>query len=195
MCPDDITHYIYSSYNKSVAKTPRCAGDSAEESRRREIAYLNLNWFMYTLGARSERIGMNCGLEIRMPFCDHKLVEYIWNVPWKFKAYDDREKGLLRMIFDGLLPEEVLWRKKSPFPKTYNPQYEETVKKAALEILANPNSRAPEIVNRSYIESVANQPSDYGKPWFGQLMATPQLYAYVIQLEYWLSKYNIKISI
>lgn len=195
MCPDDITHYIYSSYNKSVAKTPRCAGDSAEESRRREIAYLNLNWFMYTLGARSERIGMNCGLEIRMPFCDHKLVEYIWNVPWKFKAYDEREKGLLRMIFDGLLPEEVLWRKKSPFPKTHNPQYEETVKKAALEILANPNSRAAEIVNRSYIENVANQPSDYGKPWFGQLMATPQLYAYVIQLEYWLSKYNIKISI
>ncbi len=195
MSANDISDYIYSSYNKSISEVPRCAEDTAEEARRREIAYLNLNWFMYTLGARSERIGMNCGLEIRMPFCDHKLAEYIWNVPWRFKAYNDREKGLLRMIFEGEVPETVLWRKKSPFPKTHNPAYEETVKRAVLEILHSGDSRAAELINAKFIRDLADKPSDYGKPWFGQLMATPQLYAYIIQLEYWLRHYNIKIDI
>lgn len=195
MPPSDISDYIYSSYAKSVSEAPLCEADTAEEARRREIAYLNLNWFMYTLGARSERIGMNCGLEIRMPFCDYRLVEYIWNVPWLFKAYNDREKGLLRMIFDGEVPETVLWRKKSPFPKTHNPAYEEAVKRAVLEILDSGNSRAAELINAEYIREISGKASDYGKPWFGQLMATPQLYAYVIQLEHWLRHYNIKIAV
>lgn len=192
--PDEISEYIYSSYNRSIENTPRCADDSAEEARRREIAYLNLNWFMYTLGARSERIGMNCGLEIRMPYCDYKLVEYIWNVPWKYKSYNDREKGLLRMIFEDVLPEEVLWRKKSPFPKTHNPEYEDAVKNIVSEILTDGREPVCEIINKEYINTLMGAPSDYGKPWFGQLMATPQLYAYIIQLNFWLKHYNIKIQ-
>lgn len=195
MQPDEISDYIYSSYNSSIADTPRCAEDGAEEARRREISHLNLNWFMYTLGARSERIGMNCGLEIRMPYCDYKLAEYIWNVPWHFKAYNEREKGLLRMIFSGVLPDEVLWRKKSPFPKTHNPEYEGIVRQAVTEILSDSSSPVLDLINRDYITEVMQQPSDYGKPWFGQLMATPQLYAYIIQLDFWLRKYKIKIQL
>lgn len=193
LTPDEISDYIYSKYNHSIAQTPRCPEDNDEERRRREISHLNLNWFMYTLGARSERIGMNCGLEIRMPFCDYKLVEYIWNVPWDFKAYNDREKGLLRMIFNEVLPEEILWRKKSPFPKTHNPEYEDAVSQMVLDILSDKNSPVCNIINDEYIFDLMRQPSDYGKPWFGQLMATPQLYAYIIQLNYWLEKYKIKI--
>jgi len=195
LSPDEISDYIYKRYNDSVAKTPVCTSDSAEEKRRREIAHLNLNWFMYTLGARSERIGMNTGLEIRMPFCDYKLVEYLWNVPWDFKAYKGREKGLLRTVFDGLLPEEVLWRKKSPFPKTHNPEYEEIVKSMVREIFADKNSPVHGLINENYILELMNHPSDYGKPWFGQLMAMPQLYAYIIQIDYWLRKYSIAIKI
>ncbi len=195
LSPDEISDYIYSKYNNSVAETPCCSSDSDEEKRRREIAHLNLNWFMYTLGARSERIGMNCGLEIRMPFCDYKLVEYVWNMPWDFKAYNGREKGLLRTVFEGYLPEEVLWRKKSPFPKTHNPEYENIVKGILREIFEDKNSRIHGLINESFILDLMEQPSDYGKPWFGQLMATPQLYAYLIQLEYWLNKYNIRIKI
>ncbi len=195
MNPDEISDYIYSRYNSSIKSTPRCPSDSKEEERRREISYLNLNWFMYTLGARSERIGMNCGLEIRMPFCDHNLVEYVWNIPWQFKAYNEREKGLLRMVFDGTLPEEVLWRKKNPFPKTHNPEYEDMVSQRVVEILSDKNSLVHDIINESYIFDLMSKPSDYGKPWFGQLMATPQLYAYIIQLDFWLKKYKIKISL
>lgn len=193
--PNYVSDYIYSKYNHSIEQTPRCDEDNTEERRRREIAYLNLNWFMYTLGARSERIGMNCGLEIRMPFCDYKLVEYIWNVPWAFKTYGDREKGLLRMAFDGILPEDVLWRKKSPFPKTHNPEYEDIVGQLVLEILSDKSSPVCDVINEEYIFELMRQPSDYGKPWFGQLMATPQLYAYIIQLNYWLEKYKVKIKL
>ncbi len=192
---NELTEYIYSKYNQSIKETPRCSTDSEEERRRREISHLNLNWFMYTLGARSERIGMNCGLEIRMPFCDYKLVEYVWNIPWNFKALNGREKGLLRTVFEGVLPEDVLWRKKSPFPKTHNPEYEDRVKKMVRELFESKNSRIHDVVNEKYILELMEQPSDYGKPWFGQLMAMPQLYAYIIQLEYWLEKYNISIRI
>ena len=130
-----------------------------------------------------------------MPFCDYKLVEYAWNIPWKFKAYNDREKGLLSTVFNGYLPEEVLWRKKSPFPKTHNPEYESMVKGILCEIFEDKNARIQDLINKTYIMELMQKDSDYGKPWFGQLMATPQLYAYLIQLEYWLKKYNIQIKI
>ncbi len=190
-----MNEFIDRKYNESIAECPVCREESAEERRRREIAYLNLNWFMYTLGARSERIGMSSGLEIRMPFCDYKLVEYMWNVPWKYKAYNDREKGLLRMCFEDLLPEEVLWRKKSPFPKTHNPGYEIMVQNIAKDILAGKNSPIWDIINADYLKQLMSETSDYAKPWFGQLMALPQLYAYIIQTDMWLRKYNIQIKL
>ncbi len=192
---DEVCDYIYKKYNESILTTPCCENEDYEKRRRREISHLNLNWFMYTLGARSERIGMNCGLEIRMPFCDHKLVEYIWNVPWSMKKMKDREKGLLRTAFEGVLPDDALWRKKSPFPKTHSPEYEMSVKEIVKGIFADKNSRIHDLVNVKYVADLMNQPSDYGKPWFGQLMALPQLYAYIIQLEYWLQKFDISIRI
>ncbi len=192
---DYMLDFIDQKYKQSIDKCPICREDSPEEKRRREISYLNLNWFMYTLGARSERIGMNSGLEIRMPFCDYKLVEYMWNVPWRYKAYNDREKGLLRMCFEDLLPQEVLWRKKSPFPKTHNPEYEVMARNIAKEILDDKNSLIHQIVNADYINQLMSTNSDYAKPWFGQLMALPQLYAYIIQIDMWLREYNIQIKL
>ncbi|MBR5155522.1 MAG: asparagine synthase (glutamine-hydrolyzing) [Clostridia bacterium] len=190
-----LSDYINLKYNNSISNCPICRDDSPEEKRRREIAFLNLNWFMYTLGARSERIGMNCGLEIRMPFCDYKLVEYMWNVPWDFKAYNDREKGLLRMCFEDLLPDEILWRKKSPFPKTHNPEYEVMIKNMAKAVLNDKNSPISNIINVDYMHNLMSEDSDYSKPWFGQLMALPQLYAYIVQIDMWLKEYNIKIKL
>ncbi len=189
----NVTQYIRERYEQSVAQTPRLSSDTADEKRRREISHLNLNWFMYTLGERSERIGMYNGLEIRMPFCDHKVVEYLWNVPWEFKSHNEREKGLLREALHGMLPEDVLWRKKSPFPKTHNPAYEELVKARMIEILNDSSSPVLDIINKEYLMSLTQMPSDYGKPWFGQLMATPQLYAYVVQLDFWLRHYHVNI--
>lgn len=195
MCGDEIEIFIREKYAESIESTPRLLGESDDEARRREIAFLNLNWFMYTLGARSERIGMNCGLEIRMPFCDSDLAEYMWNVPWKYKAYEGREKGLLRKALVGVLPDEILHRKKSPFPKTHNPEYESMVKGTLLEILEDKSSAICGVLNKEYLKSVMTQPSDCKNPWFGQLMQTPQLFAYAVQTELWLKKYKVRIEI
>ena len=91
------------------------------------MAWLNLNWFMSTLLDRKDRMSMWSGLEVRVPFCDHRLVEYVWNIPWCMKAMNGRRKQVLRDAAEGLLPEDVRTRPKSPYPKTHNPLYEELV--------------------------------------------------------------------
>lgn len=187
--------YIDKKYLNSVSETPTLSADNSEEKRRREISYLNLKWFMYSLGERSERIGMSNGLNIRMPFADYKLIEYVWNIPWEFKAYACREKGLLRKCFASDLPEEIVFRKKSPFPKTHNPNFEKAVKAELKEILLCDERKIFTLVNKEEILNLTEKESDYSKPWFGQLMALPQLYAYLIQIDFWLEHYNIKISL
>ena len=191
--PDELTHYIDECYQESINKTPYLFSENKEECRRREIALLNINWFMYSLGERSERIGMSRGLNIRMPFCDYKLLEYVFNIPWKIKALDGREKGLLRKCFASELPEEIVLRKKSPYPKTHNPAFENLVKEKLLNVLNDDSCRIGDLINKDYLTTLMQNKSDYGKPWFGQLMAVPQLYAYLLQIDFWLKHYNISI--
>ncbi len=190
-----LKEYIDKIYNTSVKEVPIFYPDSKEEKRRREIAYLNLNWFMYSLGERSERIGCKNGLNIQMPFADYKLIEYVFNIPWEFKAHGGREKGLLRKCFTKDLPEEIVLRKKSPYPKTHNPIFEEIIKEQLKEVLSCSDRRIFSIIDKDSIISLMNEKSDYAKPWFGQLMALPQLYAYLIQLDCWLEKYDINLII
>lgn len=108
--------------------------DSKETAEKRKISYLTLNWFMQTLLDRSDRCSMYNGLEIRVPFCDYRLAQYLWNIPWEMKTYKGREKGLLRHIMKDILPSEIIDRKKSPYPKTHNPTYLNAVK-ICLQIL------------------------------------------------------------
>ncbi len=133
------------------------------------------------------------GLEVRVPYCDHRLVQYLWNIPWDMKMLDGREKGLLRKALEGILPNDVLWRKKSPYPKTHNPAYEEAVKAILFDILHDASSPLLPLINKSAILNKLTNDSDYGKPWFGQLMAAPQMYAYLIQADTWLRKYKVRI--
>ncbi len=131
------------------------------------------------------------GLEVRVPFCDHRLVQYVWNIPWDLKMYEGREKGMLRKAMEGLLPEDVLWRKKSPYPKTHNPAYMKAVKDWLSEILSDPNSPLLPFVNKKEVWSMINGSDEMGKPWFGQLMALPQMFAWLIQVDTWLREYGV----
>ncbi|HEY8425236.1 MAG TPA: asparagine synthase (glutamine-hydrolyzing), partial [Limnochordales bacterium] len=115
--------YLAERYRQALAEVPRLAGEEPAAARRREIAYLTLTRWMPVLLDRNDRMSMAAGLTVRVPFCDHRLVEYAWNVPWELKTAGGREKGLLRQALAGVLPEDVLWRKKSPFPKTFDPAY------------------------------------------------------------------------
>jgi len=190
-----LDEYVRHSYDRTIESVPALDGENSVEKRRREISYLNLRWFMTTLLDRKDRTTMASGLEVRVPFADHRLVQYIYNVPWKYKFHNNTVKGLLRDSAKGLLPDEVLFRRKSPYPKTYNPGYELLLKQQLKGVLDNPQSNLCKLINRENVYKLMESPADYGKPWFGQLMAVPQMYAYLIQIEMWIREYNIQIDL
>ena len=132
------------------------------------------------------------GLEVRVPFCDYRIVEYAYNMPWKFKAYKDREKGIVRKAFEDILPKEICWRKKSPYPKTHNPIYFNICKERVTNIL-NKNNILTELLDKKSIYNIMENPDRITTPWYGQLMKAPQILAYIIELDYWFDKYNIDI--
>ena len=148
---------------------------------------------MNTLLTRMDRTSMYSGLEARVPFADHRIIEYLWNVPYDFKCKNGVVKSLLRDAFKDVFPEEILYRKKSPYPKTYNPAYENLLKSRLLDIINDKNSPITPIIDHKKIMHALNMPSDYGKPFFGQLMGFPQLIAYYIQLNFWLKQYKLNI--
>ena len=189
-----VSDYVDYRYRASVAQTPRLEGEDPENARRREVAWLNLNWFMTTLLDRKDRMSMASGLEVRVPFCDHHLVEYVWNIPWSMKAMNGRRKQVLRDAAEGLLPEDVRTRPKSPYPKTHNPLYEELVRARLAAILDDPAAPLHALVNaRALREGLLTSAGDYGRPWFGQLMAGPQMLAYLVQLNAWMVRFGLTV--
>jgi len=188
-----MDEYVADTYEKSVAETPLLAEDSPTEARRREISYLNLRWFMQTLLNRMDRDSMYSGLEARVPFADHRIIEYVWNVPWDMKTRDGVVKNLLRQAGKGLLPEEILFRRKSPYPKTYDTNYEALLISRVREMMSDGKAPVMEFLDKNKLEHFLSRPSDYGKPWYGQLMAGPQMLAYLLQINYWLKIYSIGI--
>ncbi len=189
----DMDDYVAKTYAKSVSETPRLDEDTPQEARRREISYLNQKWFMQTLLDRMDRTSMYSGLEARVPFADHRLIEYVWNVPWDMKTRNDVVKSLLRECGVGLIPDEVLFRRKSPYPKIYDKNYENLLSSMVLEIMEDAASPVMQFLDKKKVQTFITSPSDYGKPWYGQLMAGPQMLAYVVQINYWMKKWNIKI--
>lgn len=189
----DIKGYIDKQYKHSISQVPTLEGESPLRKRQREISFLNLKWFMTTLLDRMDRASMYSGLEARVPYADHRIIEYMWNVPWEYKCHNGITKGLLRDSAKDLLPKEITYRKKSPYPKTYNPNYEKILKERVASIISDNNAPIIPILNKAEINTILNSTSDYGKPWFGQLMATPQLLAYIIQVNYWLEKFSLSL--
>ncbi|MEE0861954.1 MAG: asparagine synthase (glutamine-hydrolyzing) [Lachnospiraceae bacterium] len=184
----NIPEYVTRIYEQSISMTPILVGESLEDAKRREISYLNLTWFMTTLLDRMDRTSMYNGIEARVPFADHRIVEYLWNVPWNMKYLDNKEKGLLRAATKKLniLPDEVLYRKKSPYPKTYHPKYDELLITNFKEIINSPNEPINQLLDKNKALSFVDTKMNYSKPWYGQLMAGPQLIAYMLQVNYWM---------
>lgn len=188
-----LEEYARNAYEMTLKECPGLPGENPVEKRRREISYLNLRWFMQTLLDRMDRTSMHVGLEARVPFADHRIVEYLWNVPWEMKCHGGVAKGLLREAAKDLLPKQIMERKKSPYPKTYDPAYENLLRKELLSILSDPTQPLGELVDQKKVQAYVQKPSDYGRPFYGQLMAGPQLLAYLLQVNYWLKKYKITV--
>ena len=173
----DLKGYIDYRYNESLSEVEILDTDSPETAEKRKISYLTLNWFMQTLLDRSDRMAMYNGFELRVPFCDYRLAQYVWNIPWEIKALNGREKGLLRYVSRKFLPSEIVDRKKSPYPKTHNPTYLAKVKSMLSDIMTKPNAPINSLLNRDYImEILETDGKAFTRPWFGQLMTRTSAY-------------------
>ncbi len=164
---------------------------SPQERRMKEMVNLNFRWFMQTLLDRKDRMSMYSGLEVRVPFCDYRIAEYLYGVPWEYKDLQGKEKGLLRQAMKGLLPDSVLWRKKSPYPKTFDPRYAAMIR-SRLELLMDDRT-APlfQLISRDALEGMLQREDKW--PWYGQLMARPQTMAYFLQMDFWLRHYHVDL--
>ena len=192
----DLKTFIKNEYDKLIEEIPINKKDNDEEKRFRELFYLNMLMFMPTLLERKDRMTMRASLEARVPFADTKLIEYLWNIPWKYKFYNNEEKGLLRAAFEDLLPNEIAHRKKNPYPKTHNPKYAKIVSKLLKKRLKNKNSILYKIFDKDKLkELIDTNGSSFTTPWFGQLMTGPQLLAYLYQFDIWAVKYHIILDI
>lgn len=185
---DEGYEYVRGIYKKSLEECPILDSDSDEMKTSRIASYLSVNYFMTSLLQRKDRMSMAQGVEVRVPFADHRIFEFVFNVPWEYKRENGVEKSLLRNSMVDYLPEKILWRKKSPYPKTHNPKYMEAV----LSLL---NAR---IKQGGYLSQFLNRPRlleiiSGGGTWFGQLMSAPQLVAWLIQLDYFMEKYNVNL--
>ena len=184
--------YIEEQYLQTLNQCDILPGVSEQEKRMKEMVYLNQTWFMQTLLDRKDRMSMACGLEVRVPFCDYRIAEYMYSVPWEYKDYNNKEKGLLRYAMDGILPMEVLWRKKSPYPKTYDPKYLAVVCDGLRLLLEKNDAPIYGIVNKTALEGLLTM--DFTWPWYGQLMKLPQTIAYMLQINFWLEHYKISFA-
>lgn len=183
-------------YLKTLKEVPHFENEDKKNYRMKEMFYLNLKWFMVNLLNRKDRCSMYNSLEVRVPFADIRIVEYAFNLPAEIKLLHGREKGILRKALEGVLPEDVVYRKKSPYPKTHNPIYTEMVCKEMNKILSDNNSPILEIIDKKVVKEIVDtEGKSYTTPWFGQLMTGPQLIAYLIQLNIWMKEYNVNILI
>lgn len=187
----DGEDFVYSQYRTTLDESDILPQTPPLEKRMKEMMNLNLRWFMQTLLDRKDRMSMYHGLEVRVPFCDHRIAEYLYGVPWSFKDYMGREKGLLREAVKDLLPEQVLYRKKSPYPKTHHPQYAALVSNRLESLLKQRDAALFGLVSRDALYDLLENPS--ACPWYGQLMTGPQTIAYFLQIQFWLEQYDIEI--
>ena len=189
-----IQEIVKEQYEKSLSQVPHIENESRRDYRMKEVSYLNLKWFMVNLLNRKDRVSMLNSLEVRVPFADIRLVEYAFNMPSEIKLYKGREKGLLRASLEGILPENIIYRKKSPYPKSHNTIYTNIVCKTLSSILDKKSSPIHEIIDEKVVRQIIKTKGEsYKTPWYGQLMTGPQLIAYLIQINIWLEEYSINI--
>ena len=187
-----VERYVQARYEKTCARASKLPGTSAGEARMKEMMKLNLDWFMQVLLDRKDRMSMYCGLEVRVPFCDYRIAEYLYCVPWEMKYENGVEKSLLRKAMADILPPEVLWRKKSPYPKTHHPAYTAAVSNLLTELLARGDAPVFQLVRKESLQKLLGDSQPW--PWYGQLMTGPQTIAYFLQINYWMEKYKVRLA-
>lgn len=188
--PRQGSDFVKQMYLDSKNACPLTGTESDDMRISRIATWLSVNWFMVSLLERKDRMSMASGLEVRVPFSDHRILEYVYNVPWRIKFKDGVEKSLLRETMKDYLPDRILYRKKSPYPKTHNPEYERIVTQMFEQAIARPDSILKDILHPDTLPLIR---SGSNITWYGQLMGRPQLIAWLLQLDYWFREYGVRI--
>ena len=178
-------------YLKTLKEVPHFENEDKKNYRMKEMFYLNLKWFMVNLLNRKDRCSMYNSLEVRVPFADIRIVEYAFNLPVEIKLLHGREKGILRKALEGILPEDIVYRKKSPYPKTFDPHYEELIAERLKGVLEEKENPLFCLLDRQHLLSFLTQEMQW--PWYGQLMRRPQTIAYLCQIDFWLRHYSVEL--
>ena len=186
----NLKQIIQDEYTKTINEL----SEEDKNDKYKVLFYINMIHFAQCLLERKDRMTMYSSVEARVPFADTKLIEYLWNLPFEYKYNNNTEKYLLREAFKGIIPDEILYRKKNPYPKTHNPQFLNAVSKLLKERLENKNSKLHKIFNIDKINELIESKDDNALPWYGQLMTKPQLIAYLYEFDLWLDEYNIEID-
>ncbi|MDR0697136.1 MAG: asparagine synthase (glutamine-hydrolyzing) [Christensenellaceae bacterium] len=187
----DADEFVANEYRNVIAKADSLDTDNVYDRRMREMYVLNIYGFLQTLLDRKDRMSMYSGLEVRVPFCDYRIVEYGYNMPNKFKFLNGREKGIVRAAFKNDIPSAIVKRKKNPYPKTHNPVFLEKVLVKLRSIISNKNCALLSFVNIEFLNEMIKNSKQSTHYWYGQLMTTPQIFAFLIQIEYFIKKFDL----
>ncbi|WP_225728421.1 MULTISPECIES: asparagine synthase (glutamine-hydrolyzing) [unclassified Nocardia] len=180
--------YLADRYAQALTEVPRLPGEAPEAARTRELFYLTMTRWLPILLDSKDRTSMRNGLEARVPFCDHRLVEYVWNVPWELKTMDGRNKGLLRAAVADLLPAAVLDRRKTSFPIAQNPEFDSGVRTLLRDELADPNSPLLPIIDVTAVRKLLDTDLESGGFW-----RSTDTVAWLAHIACWLRAYRVEL--
>jgi asparagine synthase (glutamine-hydrolysing) len=186
----DLDAYRDAAYRQALSEVQYLAGEDARERRLREVSYLHLTRFVQILLDRKDRMSMAHGLEVRVPFCDHRLVEYVYNAPWSMKTFDGHEKSLLRAAVADLIPDSVVRRRKSPYPSTQDPGYERALRRQLAEVVADSAAPTAGLLNLKRVHELLGAPAD--RTGFGWARRAVEL---ALGLDRWLRRYPVRLAV
>ncbi len=162
---------------------------------KKQMIYLNTQWFMQTLLTRTDNQTMRSSIEVRVPFASTKIIQYLYNMPKEYMFYQGEEKGILRKAFEDFLPRDIAHRKKNPYPKTHSPIYSHLISEKLKESLNDPSNILYAFFDHKKLKTfVESEGKSFTSPWFGQLMMGPQLMAYFYQIYLWGQIYHIELQ-
>ncbi|MCX4824976.1 asparagine synthase (glutamine-hydrolyzing) [Streptomyces sp. NBC_01142] len=188
-----LTEYVKQRYTEALEEVPKLPGESGEPERMRELTYLNLTRWENFLLDRKDRISMATALEVRVPFTDHRLVEYVYNTPWEMKSFDGREKSLLRAAMRGVLPDSVLDRKKNPYPSTQDSGYERAVRERVEAVIADETAPVLRLASRAEIERLLDEPEGtyaMGGPWSARAVLER-----LVEFNTWVKIHGVRVEL
>jgi len=183
-----IKDYIIQRYNETLQEIPTT-------NKKKQLIYLNTQWFMQTLLTRADSQTMRSSIEVRVPFASTQILQYLYNMPEQYMFYLNEEKGILRKAFEDFLPDNIAHRKKNPYPKTHSPIYSDLIYKKLKESLNDPSNLLFQFFDQEKLyRFIETRGQSFTSPWFGQLMMGPQLMAYFYQIYLWGKIYHIELD-